>query len=183
MREHCCCDPLTAALITARCSVSTLGVNTWGHQHCGDLTIHKHARALTHTHNSQVPPVKTEAEQRSRNVNAARCLHVCKFNRLKPNTHHFPPLAVCLLKKDKAWPYCPQLISSGREAHKQRICATHSIAFSLTCFQPLWQINGMLQRAQHKLLGMLIYIQTQHGGTNAFLTQCCPTTCDLLQNH
>ena len=124
--------------------------------------MHEHMRALTHTHTHThthkpgTPPMHIEAEQRSRNVNGARCLHVCKFSRLAPNTHHFPPLAVCLCKKDKAWPYCPQLINSGREAYKQHICATRRIAFSLTCFQPLWQFNGTLQRAKRTLLGMLI---------------------------
>ena len=164
MREHCCCDPLTAALITARCSVSTLGVNTWEREHCvGFDNAWAHACTHTHTHTHTrarypppPPPMHIEAEQRSRNVNGARCLHVCKFSRLAPNTHHFPPLAVCLCKKDKAWPYCPQLINSGREAYKQHICATRRIAFSLTCFQPLWQFNGTLQRAKRTLLGMLI---------------------------
>lgn len=49
MREHCCCKQFTAALITARCTVSTLGVNTWEHCCSGELTVCQHAHPQTGT--------------------------------------------------------------------------------------------------------------------------------------
>ncbi len=104
MREHCCCDPLTAALITARCSVSTLGVNTWEHQPCGDLAIHKHVhmrtRARTHTH--------THRQVRSLMHTAFICI-----SRLPPNMH-FPRLPSVSLKTKHGLTALSSLVAQRR---------------------------------------------------------------------
>ena len=64
MREHCCCDHLTAALITAWCSVSTLGVNT------ADVGILQYISIQTHTQiHTGGYAMNTEAEQQGQNVN------------------------------------------------------------------------------------------------------------------
>lgn len=123
MREHCC-DPLTAALITAQCSVSTLGVNTREHQHCGDLTIHNHVRAhaRTHTHTEAGTPCIQRRNHRA-GTWMTHCAFLCvSLVGCSPTCTTFPR-SPSVFSKDKARPCCPQLISSSRERDKQHICA------------------------------------------------------------
>lgn len=106
-----------------------------------------------HTHRQ----VHAEAEQQNRNMTDAPRRHVCKFSRLQPNTHHFPR-SPSVSSEDKEWPYCPQLISSGRERDKHMCTHIHTQPCFLTdMLWALWQFNGILQWAKQCNLHADIY--------------------------
>jgi len=145
------------------------------------MHTHSHTHAHVHTHTGGYA-MHTQAEQQSQNVNDAYCLRVCKFSRLQPSTHHFPR-SPSVSSKDKAWPYCPQLISSSKERDEQHIRThIHTWPFYLTeMLWSLWHFNGSLQWL--KQCNLHADTQTQQGRTNAYLILCCLTTCDMLQHH
>lgn len=97
---------------------------------------------------------------------------MCKFSRLQPSTHCFPR-SPSVSSKDKAWPSCPQLISSGRERDKQRIC-TH--IYTQPCFLTdmqwtFWQINGILRWAKLCTLHAYIYKYSMLSHYSGFVTK------------
>ncbi len=131
MREHCRC--LTAALITARCSVSTLGVNTWEHCRCGDLTIHKHAH--THTHTQAGTPCIQRQNNRAGTWMTHSAFMCVSLVGCSPTRTTFPARRLSLQKTKHGLTALSSLAAAEKETNNTNAHTfTHSLAFSLTCY-------------------------------------------------